>query len=233
MEIDNEETRNIVKDWKEETREANLISAINIGASVLRNRATSGQVDYVKNEFKDLLTELEKRTGEWDDLITDTMEGSLDHEKEGKPINKLRTRILEEIGDIRRILLEEEGVDKEASRMKTQGTKFEQEIADELMLWQKYPDSFEPVGSDTVGKTGRKVGDVLATTEHGWTIAMEAKSGKKYGDKGDNSLDASVPESFNVLVKEMESLCLEVKVGYSNPVEDTTEADDTMAVLAS
>ena len=51
--------------------------------------------------------------------------------------------------------------------------------------------------------------------------------------KGDNSLDASVPESFNVLVKEMESLCLEVKVGYSNPVEDTTEADDTMAVLAS
>ena len=55
LEIDNEETRNIVKDWEEETREANLISAINIGASVLRNRATSGQVDYVKNEFKDLL----------------------------------------------------------------------------------------------------------------------------------------------------------------------------------
>ena len=51
--------------------------------------------------------------------------------------------------------------------------------------------------------------------------------------KGDNSLDASVPESFNVLVKEMESLCLEVKVGYSNPVDDTTEADDALATLAS
>jgi DNA-directed RNA polymerase subunit beta len=51
--------------------------------------------------------------------------------------------------------------------------------------------------------------------------------------KGDNSLDASVPESFNVLVKEMESLCLEVKVGYSNPVDDTSESDDTLAALAS
>ena len=196
LEIDNQETRNIVNDWEEETREANLISAINIGASVLRNRATSGQVDYVKNEFKDLLTELERRTGEWDDLITDTMEGSLDPEKEGKPINKLRTRILEEIGDIRRILLEEEGVDKEASRMKTQGTKFEQEIADDLMSWQKYPDSFEPVGEETVGKTRIKVGDVLATTEHGWTIVMEAKTGNKYGDRGDKSLDKEMDESM-------------------------------------
>ncbi len=51
--------------------------------------------------------------------------------------------------------------------------------------------------------------------------------------KGDNSLDASVPESFNVLVKEMESLCLEVKVGYSNPSVDRSETDDTLAVLAS
>ena len=35
--------------------------------------------------------------------------------------------------------------------------------------------------------------------------------------KGDNTLDAGIPESFNVLVKEMESLGLEVKVGYTNP----------------
>ncbi len=32
--------------------------------------------------------------------------------------------------------------------------------------------------------------------------------------KGDNSLEAGVPESFNVLVKEMQSLGLDVKVGY-------------------
>jgi len=37
--------------------------------------------------------------------------------------------------------------------------------------------------------------------------------------KGDNSLEAGVPESFNVLVKEMQSLGLDVKVGYSNPIE--------------
>jgi DNA-directed RNA polymerase subunit beta len=37
--------------------------------------------------------------------------------------------------------------------------------------------------------------------------------------KGDNALEAGIPESFNVLVKEMQSLGLDVKVGYSNPVE--------------
>jgi len=51
--------------------------------------------------------------------------------------------------------------------------------------------------------------------------------------KGDNTLDAGIPESFNVLVKEMESLGLEVKVGYSNPTDDKTEADETLAALAS
>jgi DNA-directed RNA polymerase subunit beta len=41
--------------------------------------------------------------------------------------------------------------------------------------------------------------------------------------KGDNSLEAGIPESFNVLVKEMQSLCLDVKVGYSNPVDRPAE----------
>jgi DNA-directed RNA polymerase subunit beta len=37
--------------------------------------------------------------------------------------------------------------------------------------------------------------------------------------KGDNALEAGVPESFNVLVKEMQALGLDVQVGYSNPLE--------------
>ena len=41
--------------------------------------------------------------------------------------------------------------------------------------------------------------------------------------KGDNSLEAGIPESFNVLVKEMQSLGLDVKVGYSNPVDHPAE----------
>ena len=41
--------------------------------------------------------------------------------------------------------------------------------------------------------------------------------------KGDNSLEAGIPESFNVLVKEMQSLGLDVKVGYTNPVDETAE----------
>ena len=40
--------------------------------------------------------------------------------------------------------------------------------------------------------------------------------------KGDNALEAGIPESFNVLVKEMQSLGMDVKVGYSSPLEQAT-----------
>ena len=36
--------------------------------------------------------------------------------------------------------------------------------------------------------------------------------------KGDNSLEAGTPESFNVLIKEMQSLCLDVRVGSQTPL---------------
>jgi len=41
--------------------------------------------------------------------------------------------------------------------------------------------------------------------------------------KGDHALEAGVPESFNVLVKEMQSLGLDVTVGYTNPVVQAKE----------
>jgi len=50
--------------------------------------------------------------------------------------------------------------------------------------------------------------------------------------KGDNSLEAGIPESFNVLVKEMQSLGMDVKVGYSNPVEQAaSEQSEALANL--
>jgi DNA-directed RNA polymerase subunit beta len=51
--------------------------------------------------------------------------------------------------------------------------------------------------------------------------------------KGDNSLEAGIPESFNVLVKEMQSLGLDVKVGYTNPIEQPADAVSAAAALAS
>src|SRR5580765_5476486 len=52
--------------------------------------------------------------------------------------------------------------------------------------------------------------------------------------KGDNSLEAGVPESFNVLVKEMQSLGLDVRVGYSNPVDQNqAQQSTTLAALSS
>jgi DNA-directed RNA polymerase subunit beta len=49
--------------------------------------------------------------------------------------------------------------------------------------------------------------------------------------KGDNALEAGVPESFNVLVKEMQSLGLDVKVGYTHPAEQA--ATTTTATAAA
>ncbi|HTD67361.1 MAG TPA: DNA-directed RNA polymerase subunit beta, partial [Candidatus Limnocylindria bacterium] len=41
--------------------------------------------------------------------------------------------------------------------------------------------------------------------------------------KGDNALEAGIPESFNVLVKEMQSLGMDVKVGYSNQLDQPAD----------
>jgi DNA-directed RNA polymerase subunit beta len=49
--------------------------------------------------------------------------------------------------------------------------------------------------------------------------------------KGDNALEAGVPESFNVLVKEMQSLGLDVKVGYSNPSDQPNTSTTALTAL--
>jgi DNA-directed RNA polymerase subunit beta len=51
--------------------------------------------------------------------------------------------------------------------------------------------------------------------------------------KGDNALEAGIPESFNVLVKEMQSLGLDVKVGYTNPIEHATDAGAAQTAAAT
>ncbi|HEX4264713.1 MAG TPA: DNA-directed RNA polymerase subunit beta [Verrucomicrobiae bacterium] len=51
--------------------------------------------------------------------------------------------------------------------------------------------------------------------------------------KGDNALEAGIPESFNVLVKEMQSLGLDVKVGYSNPVDQAASEQGAATALAA
>lgn len=50
--------------------------------------------------------------------------------------------------------------------------------------------------------------------------------------KGDNSLEAGTPESFNVLIKEMQSLCLDVRPGHSTaPKEEiSVGVDDDLSL---
>jgi len=49
--------------------------------------------------------------------------------------------------------------------------------------------------------------------------------------KGDNALEAGIPESFNVLVKEMQSLGLDVKVGYASPLDQPAAAPAALGLL--
>jgi DNA-directed RNA polymerase subunit beta len=50
---------------------------------------------------------------------------------------------------------------------------------------------------------------------------------------GDNSLEAGTPESFNVLIKEMQSLCLDIKVGErSRVVDEDLQKPDILVATA-
>ncbi len=196
LQIDNEETVKIMNEIEEKDIEQYIVKSINIGASVLRNRMTTEKIDYVEKEFKKLLTEMERKADSWEDLITESMEDSLNIEMEGKPINILRKNILNEVSSLRDIIMKKEGEMEESMKGTMKGFDFEDEIIDDLMSWQKYPDSFEKTGDLAEGKTRRKVGDVLATMDNGSTITLEAKSGSNYGNTGDKNLDKQMDESM-------------------------------------
>jgi DNA-directed RNA polymerase subunit beta len=51
--------------------------------------------------------------------------------------------------------------------------------------------------------------------------------------KGDNCLEAGIPESFNVLVKEMQSLGMDVTVGYTNPSDQPVTPQTALANLGN
>ena len=124
----------------------------------------------------------------------ENIDGQTEYVKElVEGINKVLT---EEFNKIRGELNIKTARAEEASKGTGKGKDFEKDIVANLNDWQKYPDSFEVVGDDAQEGTRRKVGDVLATTEIGWEIVMEAKAGANYGDTGDNSLDKQMDESM-------------------------------------
>ena len=69
---------------------------------------------------------------------------------------------------------------------------------------------------------------------------LTAKSDDVYGRtkiyealvKGETTVEPGLPESFNVLVKEMQSLGLDVKVGYSNPMDQPTTTASALSALS-
>lgn len=111
-------------------------------------------------------------------------------------IEELQETLRDEFNRIREELNIKIAVAEEAAVGTKKGGKFEEEIVANLNEWQKYPDSFERKGEEAVGKTKRKVGDVLATIPGGHSIVMEVKAGADYADTGDKSLDKQMDSSM-------------------------------------
>ena len=142
-------------------------------------------------------------------------------------INTLATGIEEFLKEEFRVIKQELNIksvrsEEQASGGK-KGTSFEKDIVENLNAWQKYPDSFERVGDDSQKGTRRKVGDVLATTDIGWQIVMEAKTGDDYGDTGDKSLDKQMDEALAYYDKSRGSIAVTTtkameKKGWQNSV---------------
>ena len=185
LEIDNEETVKIMNEWKEEVREENLVSSINIGASVLRNRASTEKIDYVQKEFEKLLRELKDKTEEWDeelrDSINSSLEESLDPDEPMKPINRLKSKIMDKLEEIHRLVGSREDVKQVEEYGTKKGDWFEEDVEQHLSEITSMNDSIEKVGKMNIDGTQRKVGDVLVTVNEPnlpeFNIILEVKSG--------------------------------------------------------
>lgn len=111
-------------------------------------------------------------------------------------VESLQDTLKDEFTRIREELNIATAVAEEAAVGTKKGGVFEEEIVANLNDWQKFSDSFEKKGEESVGKTKRKVGDVLATISDDLSIVIEVKAGSNYADKGDKSLDKQMDASM-------------------------------------
>jgi len=200
LEIDNEETVKIMNEIEEKELEQYIVNSINIGAGVLRNRMTTEKIDYVEKEFKGLLTKLDEKTGEWEDKVIEAMDDSLNPEKEGKPINALRNRLIDELRAIHRSITKEADTLEADEYGSRKGKWFEEEIESNLSDLDYINDSVEGVGELAVEGTRRKVGDVLVTVNEPripeFKMIIEVKAGSDFSLTGKNPLKKQLSDSM-------------------------------------
>jgi hypothetical protein len=204
LEIDDDETVKIMNEWKKDVREVNLISSINIGASVLRNRASTEKIDYVQKEFEKLLRELKDKTEEWDeelkDSINSSLEESLDPDEPMKPINRLKSKIMDKLEEIHRLVGSREDVKQVEEYGTRKGDWFEEDIEQHLSEITSMNDSIKKVGKMNIEGTQRKVGDVLVTVNEPnlpeFNIVLEVKSGYDFTMTGPKALKKQLSDSM-------------------------------------
>jgi len=112
-------------------------------------------------------------------------------------LRDLETHLIKEMLDIKEQLNIQTNVKDERSKGAAKGRDFEEEVLEDLKLWQKYSDEFIDTSILEEGKSRRKVGDILSNTKEGLNIVFEIKAGKDYADKGDKSLDKQMSEAMD------------------------------------
>jgi len=200
LEIDNEETVKIMNEIEEKDLEQYIVNSINIGSSVLRNRMTTEKIDYVEKEFRELLTKLDEKTGEWEGKVIEAMDDSLNPDKEGKPINALRSRLIDELRTIHRSITKEADVLEADEYGSRKGKWFEEDIESNLSDLDYINDSVEGVGELAVEGTRRKVGDILVTVNEPripeFKMIVEVKAGSDFSLTGKNPLKKQLSDSM-------------------------------------
>ena len=205
-------------------REDYLIAAMELGLRALSQASIDADTSVVKDTFDQGAVELMNQVqsmvndlfGREDSPFHRAMNPNNPDSKVASLLQQVDQRMVKMLGEVGKAItkMEEEhrkdlnaikekfGIDAAVAEEAKIGTKkgvvFEQEILEAMTGWQKYSDSFENVGSQTIGNSKRKVGDLLATLDNGSRIVLEVKAGSNYQNTGDKSLNRQMDEAMNL-----------------------------------
>lgn len=214
----------IPKGLDQGAQEDHLLNALEVGLRALAQASIDADTGVVRDTFdKGAAALMQKVQGMVDDLFGRenspfhrAMNPNNPDSKVASLLQQVDKRMEKMLGDVAEIIanMEEEhrkdlnavkekfGIDTavaEEARVGTRkGIEFEREIFESMNGWQKYSDSFESVGSQTIGNSKRKVGDLLATMDSGANIVFEIKAGSNYQNTGDKSLNRQMDEAMNL-----------------------------------
>jgi gas vesicle protein len=148
---------------------------------------------------------------------------ALDPGTDGTPTNRLQNRLIEEIRDVKKEIVAEEGRDEIREESWHSGDDFEDKIAillDEIL--RQTPNSFEDTSEDVGEVTGSKKGDFVITLDDtDQRIVLEAKNGNFDGTPEDEMETAIENRNadYGILVAKSIEYLPRTRVGWFSEID--------------